>query len=924
MATSDTIRRKASGTGEHEAFEELVRRYQGFVASLAYSDTGDFALSEDIAQQVFLTAWQRQSELRDPGHIAAWLAGIARNLLRRAYRSRCREAAARTNLALASPTQQVTPAEQAIKQEEQRLLWSILEQIPANYREPLILYYREQHSVAEVALLLRLSEEAVKQRLARGRKMIRQEVARFVEDTLQKTRPGARFTATVLASLPIANKTAGAAAGALFSKVLASLSLANLGAGLGTLGGFGAAGLSHWHSLRRASSRVERRVLWLFFLLAVALAAGEMGIETIAPIWFPAFHVSGALGMVCWGLFAGLWLGLIVLWIRLEARVKAEHGTAEERRSLQQWGYLPWCSPRWFARLVPLSMLLAMGQLAVFAAIARDGAGALCLVGIGLAWAALLGRWARACRDPDDQWRCMLVLVWALGIAYPVAFLLRGTLWKMGPTWTFAWGSFLLCGVISFLIWWQRAQGWHASRQGPATFDREDPVTVKEKPMKIGRKILALLVIAGVSAPILLASGNLLLPTQCSAAVKEFRLDNGLRVALRPVAGASDVAVVVLFDVGQTYDPQGKSGLAHLVEHLYVTAATPTTPQRSADGFMQEYPRGWNAQTGTDYTVVAAVVSPDKLEGEIADAAERMSKLRIEQADLDRELPRLEQELSNMYGRVPALAGRNQARQLLCPLPNGGRHGGLPEQIKQITLEDVRRHWNDYYKAGNARVVIAGKIDVAAVEPKIRQVFADVPRGRPLPARPKLPAARFEQSQIASAGQSAGATVCLAYRCPPPDAPLFPAFLVLAAQLEQNAMQLAGNPQEFPVIFAPLDDCGILYVSSQTKEGETAAQAIERRSQFVAKGVQPKDIAQAVAAAKQQFAFHFGTAEVPDLALGNNIYGAAFVTGRREQLGINPEKLIRAMDQVNGETIQQCAKEYFAIDRRSVAIVEKQ
>jgi zinc protease len=421
---------------------------------------------------------------------------------------------------------------------------------------------------------------------------------------------------------------------------------------------------------------------------------------------------------------------------------------------------------------------------------------------------------------------------------------------------------------------------------------------------------------------VLLFAG-LAVTTNCPAATKEFRLENGLRVMLRPVAGASDVAVVVLFDVGEIYDPQGKSGLAHLVEHLYCTAATPTTPQRSADQFMQDYPKGWNAQTGADYTVVAAVNSPERLEKELKDAAARMSNLRIEQADLDRELPRIQQELSNMYRRVPSLAAPNQARKLLCRLPNGGRHGGWLEQLKQITVEDVRTHWRDYYKAGSARVVVAGKIDAAVLEPKIRQIFADVPPGRPLPAKPKLPPPQFEQSRISAAGQSAGATVCLAYRCPPPDGPLFPAFLALAAQLQQNAVQFGGKPEEFPVIFAPLDDFGILYVISQTKEGETAAEAIARWSKFVAEGSQPKDAKEAISAASQQFAFPFGIESLPDSMLNENVYGVAFSLGRLQQLGIHGGQLDHNIERLTPAMLRTCAKQYFAENRRAVVIVEK-
>ena len=65
-----------------------------------------------------------------------------------------------------------------------------------------------------------------------------------------------------------------------------------------------------------------------------------------------------------------------------------------------------------------------------------------------------------------------------------------------------------------------------------------------------------------------------------------YKLDNGLTVILRPVPTANKVALVVLFNLGGAHDPIGKSGMAHLMEHLYVTAAAGETPARDIMQFM--------------------------------------------------------------------------------------------------------------------------------------------------------------------------------------------------------------------------------------------------------------------------------------------------------------------------------------------------
>src|SRR5262249_51519164 len=109
------------------------------------------------------------------------------------------------------------PVEEAVSREEESLVWQALGRIPEAYREPLILFYREDRSVAEVAGTLALSEDAVKQRLSRGRGMLREQVAELVEVGLRRSRPGRRFTVAVMAGLAAhaaGAKTALAGAGA--------------------------------------------------------------------------------------------------------------------------------------------------------------------------------------------------------------------------------------------------------------------------------------------------------------------------------------------------------------------------------------------------------------------------------------------------------------------------------------------------------------------------------------------------------------------------------------------------------------------------------------------------------------------------------------------------------------------------------------
>jgi RNA polymerase sigma factor (sigma-70 family) len=201
-------------SGNREAFGQIVARYQSLVCSLAYSATGSLSQSEDLAQETFVAAWKQLGGLREPEKLRAWLCRIARNLAYDAIRKQGREpshAAELLETAHESPSLEPLPLDQTISNEEQEILWRSLEKIPEIYREPLILFYREHQSVEAVAQNLELSEDAVKQRLSRGRKLLHEQVLAFVEGALEKTSPGKTFTIAVIAALPLVATSAKAA-----------------------------------------------------------------------------------------------------------------------------------------------------------------------------------------------------------------------------------------------------------------------------------------------------------------------------------------------------------------------------------------------------------------------------------------------------------------------------------------------------------------------------------------------------------------------------------------------------------------------------------------------------------------------------------------------------------------------------------------
>lgn len=195
----------ATLAGDRRAFGLIVERYQRLLCSLAYSATGELSRSEDLAQEAFVDAWRQLAELREPEKLRAWLCGILRHKVSRMRRSDGREPVSRADSLEAAEELEADDqpvADHAMQREEEALMWSALERVPETYREPLILYYREHRSIEHVAAALDLTEDAVKQRLSRGRKVLQEQVLAFVEGALARSTPGRLFTIATLASLP--------------------------------------------------------------------------------------------------------------------------------------------------------------------------------------------------------------------------------------------------------------------------------------------------------------------------------------------------------------------------------------------------------------------------------------------------------------------------------------------------------------------------------------------------------------------------------------------------------------------------------------------------------------------------------------------------------------------------------------------------
>ncbi|HVX10836.1 MAG TPA: sigma-70 family RNA polymerase sigma factor [Pirellulales bacterium] len=368
-STSDVELAGRTRAGDRSAFAVLVARHQAAVCAVAYAIVGDVGRSEDVAQDAFLAAWRQVGELADLAKFKAWVCGIARNLALAAVRRERKNQSLDESLDVPAPGP--TPAERAISHEEESLVWTALTSLPDTYREPLVLFYREQESIAGVATALNLSEAAVKQRLSRGRDMLRADLIAMIEAALKRSGPGTAFTAVVLAALPgIGSATASAATAAgigksalpaakVASSVAASAAGGTLlgiaGAMFGTYCGWQSARYQRERDFYRRAISVYTVGLAIFIAPFAALGLGWWTPQAIGRttylIWFSIWMLGffAASGFWTWRMVRG--------WKRIVAEQIASGAPELEMTPLRRW-QSRWVGRQWTSELRLLGLPL--------------------------------------------------------------------------------------------------------------------------------------------------------------------------------------------------------------------------------------------------------------------------------------------------------------------------------------------------------------------------------------------------------------------------------------------------------------------------------------------------------------------------------------------------------------------------------------
>jgi zinc protease len=247
-------------------------------------------------------------------------------------------------------------------------------------------------------------------------------------------------------------------------------------------------------------------------------------------------------------------------------------------------------------------------------------------------------------------------------------------------------------------------------------------------------------------------------------------LANGLRVLIVPDPATPVVGVAVHVDVGFRSEPEGRTGFAHLFEHLMFQGSE-SLEKLAHFRHVQSSGGVFNGSTHQDYTDYFEVLPAAALERALFLEADRLRAPTLTDQNLRNQIDVVKEEirlnvLNRPYGGFPWI--------LLPPVlydtfPNAHNGYGDFSELEQASLDDAAAFFDTYYAPGNAQVTVAGYLDVDEALRLVEKHFGDIP-ARPTPSRPSFaePPPGGERREAVPDAHAPLPALAVGYRLPDP------------------------------------------------------------------------------------------------------------------------------------------------------------
>jgi zinc protease len=402
--------------------------------------------------------------------------------------------------------------------------------------------------------------------------------------------------------------------------------------------------------------------------------------------------------------------------------------------------------------------------------------------------------------------------------------------------------------------------------------------------------------------------------------IEERRLANGLAVLLLETRTAPVVCLSVWFRAGSRHDPQGRSGTAHLLEHM-MFKGTARHPKGDYDRVLHALGAINNASTWLDRTNYYVLIGSDRYAAGLELEADRMRGALLREEDLIDERPVVLNELERneddpgvaLFDRIMAMA--------FVEHPYRRPVIGWRQDVEAITIDDLRSYYDAYYRPNNAFLAVVGAFDRGAMLADLERTFGGLEPGPPTPARPVVePEQRGERRfELRKAGQQE--ILGIAYRAPQRAHDDAFALDVLAQVLGHGrtsrlyrvliesglAVNAAAENQAMPV------DPYLFLIDVEPAEGVAPARIEEALDEEIAclvrEPVSPREIERARKRARVEFVMR-----------RDSVSALAFLIGELEvSAGWRlAQTYLERLDAVTAEHVQAAAARYLTREARTI------
>jgi predicted Zn-dependent peptidase len=443
---------------------------------------------------------------------------------------------------------------------------------------------------------------------------------------------------------------------------------------------------------------------------------------------------------------------------------------------------------------------------------------------------------------------------------------------------------------------------------------------------KVGAALLALLfVVAGMANYFPAAQAK---PVEVP--VVYYKLPNGLKVVISEDHVAPVVTVGVYYNVGFRVEPRGRTGFAHLFEHMMFQGSANIKKFEHAK-YVEANGGSLNGHTDFDYTNYFETLPSNRVEMGLWLESDRMRSLDVSEENLKNQQNVVSEEI-----KVNVLNTPYQFFEWIDLWQNAftnwnNSHNGYGDlaEVNAATIQDVRTFFKTFYAPSNAVLTIVGDVDANEVKKMVEKHFAGIP-AQPLPPPPDLaePAQTKEKRVVEKDKLAKLPALATGYHIPAQSSPDYPAMALLVQILQGDdssrwyqrlvkekelTLDLTGGLNYFGNEF---DYNGPMIMTTRTtyKPGHTADEVIREMdavvADLVAKGVTEKELADAKVRYKSNFHNQL------ESTFGKTHLLSVLALFRDDPKQIN--SLLTPFEKVTAGQIRDAAKKYLVASNRTV------